>query len=125
MTFLLDKSVMIVSISRFPKTTTQIWCMSDGKAYIVYYTPNAGTASPNPVSVSSVRARASAQELLTNCVVCLFREHHMEKAGMDFASTETQKDLTSRTQALLQQVIQNTVFLLSGLGGKELFAAVL
>lgn len=44
---------------------------------------------------------------------------------MDFASTETQKDSTSRTQALLQQVIQNTVFLLSGLGGKELFAAVL
>ncbi|KAF9319914.1 hypothetical protein BG003_007759 [Podila horticola] len=48
MSFLLDKSVMIVSISRFPKTTTQIWCMSDGKAYIVYYTPNAGAGSPNP-----------------------------------------------------------------------------
>ncbi|KAG0336887.1 hypothetical protein BG000_006049 [Podila horticola] len=49
MSFLLDKSVMIVSISRFPKTTTQIWCMSDGKAYIVYYTPNAGAGSPSPV----------------------------------------------------------------------------
>ncbi|KAF9197029.1 hypothetical protein BGZ50_002740 [Haplosporangium sp. Z 11] len=53
MSFLLDKTVMIVSMSRFPKSTTQIWCMSDGKAYIVYYTPNAsdtgssGTASSN------------------------------------------------------------------------------
>lgn len=45
----------------------------------------------------------------------------MGKAGTAFASTETQKDLTSRTQALLQQVIQNTAFLLSGLEGKDPF----
>ncbi|KAI8605643.1 RIC1-domain-containing protein [Dissophora ornata] len=51
MNFLLDKSVKIVSMSRFPKSTTQTWCMSDGKAYIVYYTPNASdTSSPNSVA---------------------------------------------------------------------------
>ncbi|KAG0293497.1 hypothetical protein BGZ98_002152, partial [Dissophora globulifera] len=49
MSFLLDKGVRIVSISRFPKSTTQIWCMSDGKAYIVYFTPNVSDAeSPSP-----------------------------------------------------------------------------
>ncbi|KAF9570180.1 hypothetical protein EC968_002119 [Mortierella alpina] len=52
MNFLLDKSVMIVAMSRFPKSTTQTWCMSDGKAYIVYYTPNASD-SGSPSSVSS------------------------------------------------------------------------
>lgn len=40
---------------------------------------------------------------------------------MAFVSTEIQKDLTSRTQALLQRVIQNTVFLLSGLAGNDFF----
>ena len=50
MNFLLDKSVTIVSMSRFPKSTTQTWCMSDGKAYIVYYTPNVTeTGSPSSV----------------------------------------------------------------------------
>lgn len=50
MSFLLDKSVMIVAMSRFPKSTTQTWCMSDGKAYIVYYTPNSSdAASPSSV----------------------------------------------------------------------------
>ena len=33
----------------------------------------------------------------------------MEIAGMDSAFMETQKDLTGKTQALLLQVIQNTV----------------
>ncbi|KAG0227961.1 hypothetical protein BGW41_003585 [Actinomortierella wolfii] len=37
--FLLDKTVTIVSMSRFARSTTQIWCTSDGKAYIAYYTP--------------------------------------------------------------------------------------
>jgi hypothetical protein len=50
MNFLLDKSVRIVAMNRFPKSTTQIWCMSDGKAYIVYYTPNASdVGSPGSV----------------------------------------------------------------------------
>ncbi|KAF9913412.1 hypothetical protein BX616_010073, partial [Lobosporangium transversale] len=48
--FLLDKSVKIVAMSRFPKSTTQTWCMSDGKAYIVYYTPNISeTGSPSSI----------------------------------------------------------------------------
>ncbi|KAG0258412.1 hypothetical protein DFQ27_004650 [Actinomortierella ambigua] len=38
--FLLDKTVSIVSMARFMRSTTQIWCTSDGKAYIAYYTPN-------------------------------------------------------------------------------------
>jgi len=57
MNFLLDKTVMIVSMSRFPKSTTQTWCMSDGKAYIVYYTPNVTEAgSPSSVWITDVQA---------------------------------------------------------------------
>lgn len=57
MNFLLDKTVMIVSMSRFPKSTTQTWCMSDGKAYIVYYTPNVTEAgSTSSVWIMDVRA---------------------------------------------------------------------
>ncbi|KAF9586012.1 hypothetical protein BGW38_010406 [Lunasporangiospora selenospora] len=52
MSFLLDKSVMIVAMSRFHNSTTQIWCMSDGKAYIVYYTPNE-TESGSAASMTS------------------------------------------------------------------------
>lgn len=65
MSFLLDKSVMIVAMSRFPKSTTQTWCMSDGKAYIVYYTPNSSdAASPSSVCLCAVIGKLLQQARL-------------------------------------------------------------
>lgn len=112
-------------MSRFPKSTTQIWCMSDGKAYIVYFTPNASeTGSPGSVRyLFDMMNKLVSSHLYSLCsllthLAFVNRRHHTGIVGMDFASMVTQKDLTSKTQASLLQAIQSTAYLPSAPEGK-------